>query len=72
MANHDGHKLVYVLNQCTAQIPVVMTEDGDVTHAENAQYEITDLDGDAGVWCDDCSERVYAGEDGLSEEWQVV
>jgi hypothetical protein len=72
MSKHDGHKLVYVLDRCTVQIPVTMTLNGDVTHAADAQYEIIDYDGDSGIWCEDCKDSVHGGESGLSEEWQVV
>jgi len=72
MSKHDGHKLVYVLDRCTVQIPVVINDDGDVTHKEGADYAIIDYDGDAGIWCDDCNTSIHGGESGLSEEWQVV
>lgn len=72
MAKHDGHRLFYVLDRCTVQIPVTITPEGDVTSGEDAKYQIVEYDGDSTVWCDDCNERIVGGEDGLSDSWMVV
>jgi hypothetical protein len=69
---HEGHKLFYVLDRATVQVQVTITPEGDVTHAPDAEYEIIDFDGDAGIWCGTCNKRVYGGWEGLSEDWQVV
>lgn len=72
MGKHDGHRLVYVIDRCVAEIPVTITPDGDVTHPEGAEYEIVAFDGDSGIWCNDCDERIPGGEHGLSDSWMVV
>ena len=69
MATHEGHKLVYVYDHCVAQQTCVITPEGNVR--VTGDLEVIDFDGDARVYCDTCDERVYAGESGLSVDWEV-
>lgn len=72
MSKHDGHKLVYVLDACIAEHEVTITPEGDVTYVPTSRFKITSFGGDSGIWCNDCDEQIHGGENGLSEEWQVV
>lgn len=70
MSKHDGHDVKLVYTNVTVEHSAVLNADGDVVVKDHA--EILRIDGDSFVHCDTCDERVYAGEDGLSDEWQVL
>lgn len=66
---HDGHNLDYVANECIVSFAATIDGDGDVVTSGAPRVDF--IDGDTFVWCNTCNERVYGGEGGLSENWQV-
>lgn len=70
MGTHEGHKLVYVYDRCVAQQVCEITPEGNVQ--VTGDLEVIDIDGDTRVYCDTCDVQVYAGEGGLSVDWECV
>jgi hypothetical protein len=69
MNKHDGHALKYVMFQTNIEQDAVITDEGDVeVHGE---IVLLDFGQDHKIYCDTCEKFISAGEDGLSEEWQV-
>lgn len=69
MKNHDGHELKYVMLGTDIEQDARITEEG---HVEvTGDISIINFSGDHFLYCDTCGERVTAGEDGLSEDWEV-
>lgn len=69
MKNHDGHQLKYVMRGTDIEQDAKITPEGDVE--VTGEISIIAFSGDHFIYCDTCEERVTAGEDGLSEDWEV-
>lgn len=70
MSNHDGHQLKYAMFGVDIQQDAIINEDGDIEVV--GDVAILKFSGETSIYCDTCQKTVRAGEDGLSEDWQVM
>lgn len=72
MSAHTGHDLTYVYDNSVVEQACTINAEGNVEIAAFTPYKVVDVDGDGRIWCNTCDVQVYAGEGGLSKDWECV